>query len=337
MREGAPGTDTRPTVAVIGAGISGMACARELLRQGLKVKIYDKSRGVGGRLSTRYAGDYEFDHGAQYFTAVDPAFKRLVDEALEAGVVAPWEGRALYLSDDIAAPDHGKPRFVGIPRMNSFAKWLGEGLDVDLGRRVSAIGEEGGWRLSFEDDSHEMGFSAVVLSVPAPQALPLLPDDFAHIDAIRSAKMDACFALMVGLEGEHDFGVTSLRAKHLPVDWIAVNSTKPGRPDGVTTLIIHAEADWSNAHVEADRDHIARVLRQTASDLLFHDLSDAPHQTLHRWLYSSVAHPVDEPALYDPDLRIAVCGDWCPGGRVEGAYLSGISAAERLAQDLTAR
>ena len=337
MREGVPGSDTRPTVAIVGAGVSGLACARELVASGLKVKLFDKSRGVGGRLSTRYAGDYEFDHGAQFFTTTDPRFNDTVRAAMRAGVVAPWIGPALYLTDETVEADRGKRRFVGMPRMNSFAKWLADGLDIDLGRRVTDLADEGGWRLSFDDDSHELGFSAVVLTAPAPQTLAMLPDGFVHADTIRTAKMDACFALMIGLEGEHEFGIDTLRAKGLPVDWIAVNSTKPGRPGGVTTLTIHAEANWSNAHVEADRDDIARTLRQVASDLLFHDLSGAPHQTLHRWLYSSVAHPAGEPCLYDPELRVAVCGDWCPGGRVEGAYLSGLAAAERLAQDLTAR
>ena len=334
MREGVPGTDTRPTVAIVGAGVSGLSCARELLGRNVKVKLFDKSRGVGGRLTTRYADAYEFDHGAQYFTVTDADFEALVREAEAAGVVAPWEGRALYLTDDSVDMDRGKARFVGTPRMNSFGKWLADGLPIETGRRVSEMAREGGWRLGFEDGSSEAGFSAVVLTPPVPQTMALIPDGFAHIDTLRTAKMDACFSLMVGMEQPLEHDIISLRAKGLPVDWIAVNSSKPGRPDGVTTLMIHSEPDWSNAHVEADRDYIAEVMLRTASDLLFTDLSDAPHKVLHRWLYSSVANPAGELAFCDAEMRLAVCGDWCPGGRVEGAWLSGREAARQIAEVL---
>ena len=61
-------------IAVVGAGLSGLVVAEKLQSVGT-VEVFDKSRGAGGRMSTRYAGDYEFDHGAQYFTARSDAFR----------------------------------------------------------------------------------------------------------------------------------------------------------------------------------------------------------------------------------------------------------------------
>ena len=341
MRDGRPHSDTRATVAVVGAGLSGMACARALSAR-YKVKLFDKSRGVGGRLSTRYAEAYEFDHGAQYFTVRDPGFADTVERARRDGVLAQWgvggrEGRALYFTDDKVDEDTGGTRWVGTPRMNSFGKWMasdtsGAGaLDIELGARVSRLSSAGGWTLHFEDGSTRAGFDAVVLAVPAPQALALLPDASPHSEPVSRVEMDPCFALMVGLEDPHDFGITTLRAKDLPVDWLAVNSTKPGRPDSPATLMIHSEADWTRAHVDADRGEVERILLQTASDLLRHDLSSAPHTALHRWLYSSVRTPVGEPALWDGDASLGLCGDWCLGGRVEGAWLSGTALAGLMA------
>ena len=60
-----------PAVAVIGAGISGLFAARTLADRGLNVKVFDKGRGLGGRMSTRRVdGKSCFDHGAQYFTCL---------------------------------------------------------------------------------------------------------------------------------------------------------------------------------------------------------------------------------------------------------------------------
>ncbi len=64
--------DPIPKVAVIGAGISGLMCARTLADHGCDVSVFEKSRGVSGRMSTRRVDDsLSFDHGAQYFTARD--------------------------------------------------------------------------------------------------------------------------------------------------------------------------------------------------------------------------------------------------------------------------
>ena len=77
-------------IAVVGAGIAGLSCATELQQAGATVRIFEKSGGAAGRMSTRRGEDWQCDHGAQYFTARDPGFLatedaiwRLVEEAPE--------------------------------------------------------------------------------------------------------------------------------------------------------------------------------------------------------------------------------------------------------------
>ena len=72
-------------IAIIGAGLAGLTAARLLAEAGRAVRLFDKGRGVGGRLATRrvtHAGaTHGFDHGAQYVRAEGPAFAALLDEA----------------------------------------------------------------------------------------------------------------------------------------------------------------------------------------------------------------------------------------------------------------
>ena len=79
-------------VAVVGAGIAGLACARRLVESGHDVKVFDKGRSVGGRAATRRIkigeSELSFNHGAQYFTIRDPAFRAEVDRLVAAGAVA---------------------------------------------------------------------------------------------------------------------------------------------------------------------------------------------------------------------------------------------------------
>ena len=62
-------SDSIADVLIVGAGMSGMAAASDLVRAGRKVLVVDKGRGIGGRMATRRVGDAVFDHGAQFITA----------------------------------------------------------------------------------------------------------------------------------------------------------------------------------------------------------------------------------------------------------------------------
>lgn len=320
----------KPNIAIIGAGLSGLTAALNL-KTISDVKLFDKSRGVSGRMSTRYAGDYEFDHGAQYFTARDAQFQTAVETAIEQGHVTPWNGRAFYQDGLDRVLDTGDDRFVGTPRMNSWSKAMAQGLDVSLGMRVKKLSYiNGAWRLYFEDGSEQGGYDYVLCAVPSVQALDLLPSNFSGLEALKITKMEACFALMIGLEGKHDFGWDSLRVKDNAVAWMAVNSSKPGRDKSQTSLVVHAAPDWSNRHASADKAWVKDMLERSVDKLCDIACANAVHRSLHRWLYASVSKSPQEAALYDPALGVAACGDWCHGGRVEGAYLSGLAAANAI-------
>ena len=103
-----------PRIAIIGAGIAGLTCARELVRHGIDPVLFDKGRGLGGRLSTRRGeGGYQFDHGARYLTAKSGGFESFLQDAEAAGAIATW------------SPNPGMRAFVGTPGMTGLPKHLG--------------------------------------------------------------------------------------------------------------------------------------------------------------------------------------------------------------------
>src|SRR3990167_5715659 len=111
---------TPPEIAIIGAGIAGLACARRLQLAGVSVTLIDKSRGPGGRMSTRRGEQWQCDHGAQYFTARQPLFRAEVQRWLKAGVAARWQPRlSVFGGSQVHELDPSLERFVGVPRMTS--------------------------------------------------------------------------------------------------------------------------------------------------------------------------------------------------------------------------
>jgi photolyase PhrII len=85
-----PRYSSAPKVAVIGAGVAGLMAARTLNDHGLEVQLFEKSRGLSGRAATRRVDEFQYDHGAQYFTARHPVFRRYVEAWVEQGWVKPW-------------------------------------------------------------------------------------------------------------------------------------------------------------------------------------------------------------------------------------------------------
>lgn len=119
---------------MVGAGISGLTCARELIRRGHTVTVFEKSRGAGGRASTRRRGGWRFDHGAQYFTARDARFADRVAEWQRRGVVAAWRGRIVEArADGKLELKSGTPRYVGVPGMSQLGRDLASAVNDSCG------------------------------------------------------------------------------------------------------------------------------------------------------------------------------------------------------------
>lgn len=323
---------SNPKVAVIGAGIAGLSCATSLKAAGIDLTLLDKSRGPAGRMSTRRGDDWQCDHGAQYFTARDPAFRAEVARWQHAGVADLWRARIAVLGE---AGEHGADfaleRFVGVPRMTAPARFLADALPLTAQTTVTEIrpSPDGWWLVSAEHGLHPTRFDAVLLAVPAPQAVPLLRSPAPGLANLSArANMRGSWALMLRYDAPVALPFDAAFVNSGPLRWIARDSSKPGRPRGETWLL-HATAEWSEAHIEATPEAVADTLLRA-----FAELGAPPPEacTAHRWRYADTEPPLDACHVWDVDRRIGLCGDWLNGGKVEGAWLSGRSLAQDVLQ-----
>jgi len=320
-----------PTFAVIGAGLSGLRCASRLAASGLDVHVFDKGRAPGGRLSTRRSAPGTFDHGAQYFTARAPPFQAQVEAWQRAGVVAEWKGRIVSLArGQETNPRSETSRFCGVPTMDAVATALAHGLNLRLQIRVAQVQRASGrWRLS-DDQGNVLGhFEAVVISTPAPQAVPLLTDAPALQARASQAVMAGCQAVMVAFNSPLPLSFDGAFVSDSPLSWIARDSSKPGRGAG-ERWVLHGSPQWSQAHLEDAPEDVTRALWQAFKEATGHPLQEPVSAVAHRWRHALPTQPLEETSLLLPELLLGACGDWCGGPRVEGAWLSGTALADGL-------
>lgn len=315
-------------IAVVGAGIAGLSCARTLADAGHTVRVFEKSRGLGGRMATRRTAHGKFDHGAQYFTARDPAFRQVVAAWVAAGVAAPYTGRIVQIKAGVARPRvDAEQRFVATPVMNAACRTLATGLDVVLECPVTAVTPgEYGWRLSW-DDGGESGFDAVALAIPAAQAVPLCAAVPGLAAQAAVASHAPCWVVMAHYAAPLPAAFDAAFVTGDVLGWVMRDASRPGRAAG-ERWVLQANAAWSQRYLEDDA--AAVVPRILAA---FHALAGgeaASAQAIaHRWRYA-LSPGLDAGCLWDAGHRIGACGDWCADGRIEGAYLSGAQLAATL-------
>lgn len=192
----APSKTISKNIAVVGAGMAGITAARTLIQAGHRVTVFEKSKGVGGRMSTRRSEFGSFDHGAQYFTVRDARFRSMMQWALGNApeIARPWAANAVRVLDaqgrtlEAALPSR-EPHWVGQPGMNALVGHMAAPLaakkQILQGKQVRLIERNGQGQYSLlchnPDDAKAKpesigSFDAVLLAIPSVQAQSLLQD-----------------------------------------------------------------------------------------------------------------------------------------------------------------
>jgi renalase len=314
-----------PRVAVIGAGIAGLACASRLAAAGMKPVVFDKSRGLGGRVATRRGPDgLTFDHGAQFATARGVTFSHFMRDATGRGAAAAWSGTGGAQDDQ---------RYVGVPGMSSLVRPLADGLDIRGQHTLRSIQKEkGGWRLSFAETTRAELADHVALCMPAPQVAALTHYFPQAAGALAGVDIAPCWAVMVAFDRTPaDITLPAGGAQTgSPISWIALEGSKPGRDDRPVRLVLHAGPQWSRDNLELSAEDAARALLEAFGKLSQDPLPAPTHVAAHRWRYAKTQVPLGTPFLEIDAGGLYAAGDWCLGARVECGFDSGRALAERI-------
>ena len=309
-------------IAIVGAGMAGLSCATGLRDIGHTVTLFDKGRGPGGRMSTRRMdsplGPVSFDHGAQYFTSRDPGFRRQVQAWEAQGHAARWP---------MAAPDG----WIGTPSMNAVIKAMARDQDVRWNTCIERIEQEEMDWLLHTADAPFSGYNAVVLAIPAEQALPFLSlHDFSMAREAMLARSQPCWTAMFAFASPLPGGKDMIRDTG-NLGWAVRNAAKPGRT-GPESWVVQALPEWSQIHVEDPAESVKALLLADLSDALGADLPEPVVSSAHRWRYAMSAG-LGLGAMWNAKAGLGLCGDWLLGPRVECAWLSGQQLARAFLEN----
>lgn len=329
-------------IAIIGAGLAGLTCARHLQQRGHSVVIYERNSDVGGRMGTRQTELGGFDHGAQYFTASSDRFRKEVAAWRKTGWVTPWDGKVVALEHGKAKPagrssaSAGK-RLVAVPGMAALGARLADGIDVrteQAVRRIEAIDQQ--WLLAVQSetvpiDASAGPFDAVIIAVPADLAALLLHPVSGLAAQVEQEHLAPCWALILGFQDSLGLQYDGAWVQGSRLKWIARDASKPQRRPG-EHWIGHASPEWSAEHLDDDPERVKEKLLKA-----FHEATGSYMQPVyadvHRWRYAQATSTLPGACLWDAKARIGVCGDWFAAGldgsgRVENAFLSGLAMAD---------
>ncbi len=319
------------SVGIIGGGLAGLAAARTLGKLGHRAVVFDKGRGPGGRSASRRAAPFAFDHGAQYFTARDPDFRRSLEKWLENGVVSRWDGRLVSLRAGRSRPVRGgTERFVGVPQMNALAKFLASDVEVHCRTRVGSIEHATtGWKL-FGEDGGELGeFARLVIAMPPAQAAALIGDQSPLGRRAAAIRMRPCWAVLLGLAEPYGVAFDGAFCEASALSWVCRDSSKPGRPSA-EAWVLHASAEWTEEHLDEPPEIIADTLPRELERLTGMPLPRVLNRDAHHWRFAQPDSEREAGVPVDRDRGLVLAGDAYSGGRIEGAYLSGVAAARSL-------
>ncbi|MBT4602396.1 MAG: FAD-dependent oxidoreductase, partial [Bacteroidetes Order II. Incertae sedis bacterium] len=79
-----------PKVAIIGAGVAGLAAARTLQDNGCAVTVFDRGRKPGGRLASIELSGHHVDLGAPVLSFKDPRLRLWVESWHKKGLIQDW-------------------------------------------------------------------------------------------------------------------------------------------------------------------------------------------------------------------------------------------------------
>jgi renalase len=313
-------------IAIIGAGFAGAVITNRLLQAGYQVTIFEKSRGTGGRLSSCRIGKDSADLGAPWFEPTTDQFRQWLIARTD---INRWLAPHSDFSGLALDP---RTVYMSTPRQNSLTQNLIKGAMLCTESKITDIYKDSqGLCLRRESEDIKYSYDAVIVTTPAPQAIPLLTLAPNLHTVASSTKTTPNWVAVISLKEKSGVTADILSGPHSTLYRAVRDTAKPGRNSWSRKEIwmLEATSEWSDRHRNSDPNSVGRALIKAFEKVIKQPI-DTGNIRVHRWLYARHQSVTQEPYLWDPDSKIGVCSDWLYHQDCEGAWLSANALADHL-------
>jgi hypothetical protein len=314
-------------IAVIGAGLAGLACARSLHDAGVSVTLIDQAAQPGGRCSTRSTPAGPFDVGTPWLSAASETFNAELQAWADAGLLAPAAGH--------------DGAWLGTPTMQALPQHLAQGLMFAGSVQVAALERDGAhWRVRTHGAvplGLDLHFDAVVVAMPTEQAVPLLGPDPALAETMRAARSEPCWTVAAAWPVALPVRTEELTGSGDPLACARREDTRPDRPKHTSRWVLQASAYWSANNLDVREPDVIRHLLDAFARAVGVRLARPSYAAAHLWRQAQVPQPLAQPCGWNAELQLGACGDaWHAGEGAQGAERAWLSGRALAAQVLAA-
>jgi renalase len=338
------------TIAIIGAGIAGLTAGSILAKAGHHVTVFEKSRGFGGRLATRYSGTDDrlrMDHGLSYLPAGGVEFQRFMEDLVGDGILTEWTDHLALHDGSTLYPEHPamerSPLYAAPGGLNTLGRHLGRHVDVVFEKKVGGItlvapkrAVKPSWVVNFADGS-VFEAEAVIVAVPATQAEAIVQtsqDEWGVRYLIRKLSdvgYASGYTLLAGYGGRAKPEWNGIVCQNSLISLLIHESGK--RPDlDETVLVAHSTPEFAASQFGQDPELVANAMIQALAPIAGDWAAFPKWRQVHFWRYLTPLTPMSDLSYLEmeqTDAKLALIGDYFGAGHpVEAAYLSGKRLAE---------
>ena len=302
--------------AIIGSGISGTFAALYFKRFGISnISIFDKSRGVGGRLATRRIENGKFDHVAQYLNIEEIRHVPEIVSLIKNKIIFKWGEMDRYVAEE---------------GMTNISKFLLSDLDVKKEHKLL--------RINNLDDKIELVFEngetfyskSIIFSCPIPQTIEIFENSKIEVkessfNKLKKIEYNPCIVILI--EGktradslEEDFGQNFSSGN---ISWIADNNKKR-ISERNNFFTVQCSSDFSQLNIDKNYDEIASLIDKDLRNIFTDEYKILSN---HKWRYSTPKTFYKNELSIDvgKNIFIGICGDAFTNGKFDGAVKSGIN------------
>jgi len=304
---------------IIGSGAAGLTCAKQLLRSGFKVSIFEKSRGIGGRIASRRITNGIFNHGAsripnfRNYNNLPKDIKRLLETAVKRKILIP---KGNY--------------FTSYASMKTFTSYLSEGVDIQKNSKITTVKRlSSGVELHFSNTSKiQLKDDFLVFAIPQPQVLNLLINDFPEIfNLVQPAKMYPSISGLFAFDESVSLNQFLIENDHI---FCLHENSRIGQNLKLDCWTIHSKKTYGEKFSHLNKVQIRKRLFKDFERLTSSNLPKPIYAEGHRWLYGFTKKALYKNYIFHQKDKIGICGDWCRGDSVLDASISGTLLADKI-------